>query len=128
MWKYVIAWFPMIVIAIVNGLFREKFLANHFNELRAHQLSTASMIVLFGIYVWIIFKIWAPISSSQAIIIGLIWLVLTVIFEFLFGHYIAGHSWDKLLRDYNILKGRVWVLILIWIAIAPYIIYQIQTK
>ena len=128
MLKYVIAWFPMIVIAIVNGLFREKFLANHFNELRAHQLSTASMIVLFGIYVWIIFKIWVPISSSTAIIIGLIWLVLTVIFEFLFGHYIAGHSWDKLLYDYNILKGRVWVLILIWITIAPYIIYQIQTK
>lgn len=126
MWKYVIAWFPMIIIAIGNGLFREKFLANRLSELQAHQLSTASMIVLFGIYVWILFKIWTPISASQAIIIGLIWLVLTVVFEFLFGHYVAGHSWDKLLHDYNILKGRVWLLVLIWITIAPYIIYQIQ--
>jgi len=128
MWKYILAWFPMIFIAIANGLFREKFLANHLSELRAHQLSTVSMIALFGVYVWILFKIWEPMSTGQAIIIGLIWLVLTVVFEFLFGHYVAGHSWNKLLYDYNILKGRIWILILIWITIAPYIIYQIQIE
>ena len=126
MWKYIIAWFPMIFIAIANGLFREKFLASRLNELQAHQMSTASMIILFGIYVWILFKIWSPMSANQAIFIGLIWLLLTVIFEFLFGHYVAGHSWDKLLNDYNILQGRVWILVLIWISISPYIIYQLQ--
>lgn len=115
----------MIFIAIANGLFRERFLANRLSELQAHQLSTASMIVLFGIYVWIVFRIWTPMSASQAITIGLIWLVLTVIFEFLFGHYVAGHSWDRLLQDYNILEGRVWILVLVWITIAPYIMYHI---
>jgi len=126
MWKYIFAWFPMIFIAIANGLFREKFLASCLNELEAHQASTASMIVLFGMYVWILFKMWSPTSYNQAIFIGLTWLLLTVIFEFLFGHYVAGHSWDKLLHDYNIIQGRVWILVLIWISIAPYIIYQIQ--
>lgn len=126
MWIYILAWFPMVFIAIANGLFREKFLVNHLNELQAHQLSTASMILLFGIYVWILFKIWFPVSDNQVLCIGLIWLLLTVAFEFLFGHYVAGHSWEKLLHDYNILQGRVWVLVLIWITIAPYIIYQMQ--
>ena len=126
MWKYIVAWFPMIFIAIANGLFREKYLASRLNELQAHQVSTASMIVLFGIYVWIVFKLWIPTSASQTVVIGLVWLLLTIIFEFLFGHYVAGHSWEKLLDDYNILQGRVWVLVLIWISIAPYIIYQLQ--
>ncbi len=126
MLKYVLAWFPMIFIAIANGLFREKILKGHLNELHAHQISTVIMMILFGIYVWILFKVWFPASADQAIRIGLIWLLLTVIFEFLFGHYVAGHSWDKLLQDYNILKGRVWILILIWISIAPFTIYQLQ--
>lgn len=126
MWKYILAWFPMIFIAIGNGLLREKFLVKHLNELQAHQMSTASMILLFGIYVWTLFKIFPPISTNQTITIGFVWLVLTVVFEFLFGHYIAGHSWSKLLSDYNIIQGRVWVLVLIWISIAPYIIYKIQ--
>ncbi|SNZ00984.1 hypothetical protein SAMN06265377_2814 [Flagellimonas pacifica] len=126
MWKYIIAWFLMIFVAMANGLFREKFLSNRLTELQAHQISTVSMIVLFGIYVWILFKLWLPTSANQAIIIGVLWLVLTVVFEFLFGHYVVGHSWNKLFHDYNIVQGRVWVLVLIWITISPYIIYQIQ--
>ncbi|MCA0153153.1 hypothetical protein [Winogradskyella vincentii] len=126
MWRYIIAWFPMIIIAIANGLFREKVIRNKLNELQAHQISTATMIVLFGIYVWVLFKILNPSSEIQAIKIGLLWLVLTIIFEFTFGHYVAGHSWNRLFQDYNIFQGRVWVLVLIWITIAPYIIYQLQ--
>lgn len=33
-------------------------------------------------------------------------MILTIIFEFVFGHYIAGHTQGKLLNDYNLLKGR----------------------
>ncbi len=126
MWKYFIAWFPMIILAIVNGFFREKVLVEKLNELQAHQMSTISMILLFGIYVWILFKIWPAESSKQALFIGLLWLMLTVIFEFLFGHYVMGHTWDKLLHDYNILEGRVWILILVWITISPYVINQLK--
>ena len=116
----------MILIAIANGLFREKILVKRLNKLQAHQLSTATMIILLGTYVWVLFKIWGPASAHQAITIGALWLLFTIIFEFLFGHYIAGHPWSKLLNDYNIMKGRVWILVLIWITIIPYLIYQIQ--
>ncbi len=126
MLKYILAWFPLIFMAIANGLFREKILSSRLNELQAHQMSTTTMIVLFAIYVWILFKIWIPTSFNQSIMIGIVWLTLTIIFEFLFGHYVAGHSWDRLLQDYNILKGKVWVLVLIWILIAPYIVYRLQ--
>lgn len=123
---YILAWFPMVLIAIANGLFREKILVNRFSELHAHQLSSAIMILLLGVYIWVLFRIWPPTAASQTLWIGLFWLLLTVTFEFLFGHFIAGHSWDKLLNDYNILRGRVWVLVLAWTAIAPYVVYQLQ--
>ena len=126
MWKYLLAWVPMIFIAIANGLLREKFLANRLKELHAHQASTASLLVLFGVYMWIVFRIWKPESLQQTIHIGLIWLGLTVAFEFLFGHFVAGHSWNRLFNDYNIIEGRVWILVLIWVAVAPYLIYQLQ--
>ena len=126
MWKYLVAWVPMIFIAIANGLFREKYLANRLKELHAHQASTASLLLLFGVYIWIVFRIWKPESQQQALNIGLIWLGLTVTFEFLFGHFVAGHSWSRLFNDYNIFEGRVWILVLVWVAVAPYLIYQLQ--
>ncbi|WP_205783210.1 hypothetical protein [Flagellimonas allohymeniacidonis] len=126
MWKYVLAWLPMVIIAIANGLLRERFIANRIKELYAHQVSTLILILFFGIYIWLVFQMWRPESPQQALNIGLFWLVLTVVFEFLFGHYIAGHTWSKLLEDYNIMAGRVWILVLIWVTIAPYVIYELQ--
>ena len=38
-----------------------------------------------------------------------LWLGMTLAFEFLFGHYIAGKSWSLLLADYNLAAGRLWV-------------------
>lgn len=126
MWKYLLGWVPLIFIAIGNGVFRENFLANHLNELRAHQASTASLVVLFAIYMWVIFRIWKPVSAQQSISIGVVWLILTVAFEFLFGRYVAGHSWTSLLQDYNIFAGRLWVVILVWVVVAPYLFYRFQ--
>jgi hypothetical protein len=126
MWKYLIAWILMIPIAIVNAAFRQKVLAKRLDELQAHQLSTVTGVILFGLYVWALTGIWKLESGRQAILVGLIWLVLTISFEFLFGHFVVGHPWSRLFHDYNILKGRLWVLIPIWITVAPYLFYRLH--
>lgn len=126
MWKYLLAWFPMIPIAIGNGVLRERWYGKHVGSLEAHQISTATAIALFGIYIWLVMRALRPASGRQAIVIGLTWLVLTVAFEFLFGHYVAGHSWQSLLDDYDLLSGRLWVLVLAWLAIAPLLFQGLQ--
>ena len=126
MWKYILAWLPMVFIAIVNELVRERFITNRIKELYAHQVSTFTLMLFFGVYIWLILRLLKPESSQQALNIGLFWLVLTIVFEFLFGHYVAGHSWSKLFEDYNIIAGRVWILVLIWVTLAPYVFYHFQ--
>ncbi|MCP5065804.1 MAG: hypothetical protein GY946_04495, partial [bacterium] len=97
MWKYVLAWFPMVAIAIANGVLRQAWYGKHLGELQAHQISTLTGVVLFGVYIWFVVRVWRPVSATQAIAVGLLWLAMTVAFEFLFGHYVAGHPWDRLL-------------------------------
>jgi len=126
MWKYILAWIPMIPIAIANAALREKVLAGRLDELQAHQASTITALVLFGVYIWAVTGLWKLESAGQALMIGLIWLTLTVAFEFLFGHFVMGHPWIRLFHDYNILKGRLWLLIPLWIAAAPYIFFRLR--
>ena len=126
MWKYALAWVPLVIIAIANGALREGVYGRYISELRAHQLSTVLGVLLFGLYIWALIHYMPPASSKQAISIGLIWLGLTVAFEFIFMHYVAGRSWSVLLHDYNILAGRIWVVVLIWVAVAPYVFYRLQ--
>lgn len=57
--------------------------------------------------------------SEAMIAIGVYWVILTAAFEFAFGHYVVGVSWEKLLADYDILNNRRWVLVLITTLLAP---------
>ena len=124
---YVGCWPGMVVIGILNGIMRENLYGQSMRELSAHQLSTLFGLFLFGLFIWFLTGVRQIESAKQAIIIGVIWLVMTVIFEFVFGHFVIGHTWSKLFQDYNFFQGRVWLLVLIWITIAPYMFFRIRS-
>ncbi|MBN2159606.1 MAG: hypothetical protein JW807_09435 [Spirochaetes bacterium] len=126
--KYIIFWTPMIVIAMINGALRDLTYGKCVGDLAAHQLSTATGMILFGVYIWAIGLRWKLESARQAVIVGIIWLALTVAFEFLFFHYVVGHSWSDLLGAYNILEGNAWVLVPIFITVAPYLSYRFHSR
>jgi hypothetical protein len=123
-YKHLLWWFAFPFIGIFNGILRETTYKKLVGDLLAHQISTATGIFFFGIVFYFIFKKWKIESIKHSILIGLIWLGLTFLFEFGFGHYIMGNSWQKLLHDYNIAEGRVWGLFLVWLVLAPYISYK----
>jgi hypothetical protein len=126
MWKYFLAWFPMVLIAIANGVLRQSWYGEHLAELRAHQVSTLTAAVVLGAYMWAVIRRWRPDSATIAIGIGLMWLLMTVCFEFLFGHFVAGHSWERLLHDYDFSAGRLWLLLLAWVMAAPYLFFRLR--
>ena len=115
----------MLFIAVLNGTARDLWYRKYVGELAAHQISTVSLIIFLGLYNAFVIKKLPPASGRQAIYIGLFWLILTLMFEFGFGR-LRGNSWTKLLGDYNILKGRLWILIPIWTTIAPYFFFKIK--
>jgi len=80
MFRYVLAWFPMLAIAVANGAFRQVALERVMPELRAHQVSTVIGSGLIGAFVWLLVRLWPPSSGAEALAIGLVWLVLTVAF------------------------------------------------
>ncbi|WP_273437239.1 hypothetical protein [Sedimenticola selenatireducens] len=122
--RHIFFWFVLMLVAIGNGLLREATYGKRVTELAAHQISTLTGILFTGLAVWVFSRIWPLKSLTHVWMVGLSWLLLTLIFEFSFGHYVAGHSWARLLQDYNLLAGRVWVVFLLWVAIMPYIFYK----
>ena len=127
LWKYTLLWFGLPVLAILNAVIRDLFYKKALGELLAHQVSTISLIVLIGIYAWLFGFVWRLQFTGQALIIGLIWAALTIAFEFIFGHFVMKHAWAELFHDYNILEGRIWLLIPLWTALAPFTIFKLQS-
>jgi len=63
---------PMVVIAVANGAVREAWYGRHVTELRAHQISTGSGLLLLGAYIWVVIRLWPPESPMEALAVGLI--------------------------------------------------------
>jgi len=126
--KYILVWFVLAIVANINGIIRNEVYKDALGDLRAHQLSTLTLIILFGLVIWGFTRLWKITSAQQAWTIGFLWLGMTILFEFIFGHFVIGHPWSKLLHDYNIFHGRTWILVLVWTTIAPYIFYKLSVK
>jgi hypothetical protein len=57
-------------------------------------------------------------------LVGRRWV--TTVFEFCFGHYVVGDSCADLLRDYNVLKCRMWGMFILWVDSLAYVFYEIE--
>ena len=122
-------WFLFMLCAILNAILRNTVYKPILGDLRAHQVSTIIFIAIILIVTSLIFR-YAKITltTQETIIIGTLWLLFTIGFEFLAGHYAFGNSWEKLFADYNILKGRIWVLVLLTLFFSPYLTNKILLK
>jgi hypothetical protein len=119
--RALLVWLGLLALAIVNGGVREALIIPRTGELAGHAISTISLCVLILALAWLTIGWIAPASSRDAWQIGGLWVALVLAFEFLAGHYLFGTPWNELLADYNIMRGRIWPLVLVTTFVAPYL-------
>ena len=112
-------WCVLLVIASINGAVREVLLIPRAGELVGRIISTLLLSSFIAILAWLTILWIAPGTSGEAWFVGVVWVLLTLAFEFVAGHYLFHNSWSSLLADYNILRGRIWILVLITTLLAP---------
>jgi len=120
--RVIVVWIGLAVAMIVQGTVRELLVAPTLGALRAHQLSclTGSLIVILGSALtlgWL----GAVRNVPLQLRIGGAWLTFTIVFEFVFGHFVVGHAWQRLLADYDVTEGRLWSLVLVATFLGPLI-------
>ncbi len=122
--RTVLVWFALLVLAILNGGFREAVLLPHLGRGAAQAVSTIMLSLLILALGWIAMPWIGPRTLQEAWTIGVIWVGLTLAFEFLAGHYIFGKPWPELLADYNLFAGRIWVMVLIVTLMTPIVAFM----
>ncbi|TKJ30834.1 hypothetical protein CEE39_07865 [bacterium (candidate division B38) B3_B38] len=115
-------WLIAVVVAIGNGYVGDTYIAARLGEYGGHAYKTVVLVVVIFVMGWLYARRTQGAEwFGAALGAGLLWLGLTIIFEFIFGHYVVGHSWDTLLADYRIWQGRLWALVLFFELVSPLI-------
>jgi hypothetical protein len=121
----IVYWLPLPFIATANGMLREFVTKKYMSELAANQVSVGTAIILFFIYCLIVKDKIGLSSLNDALLCGAVWIVMTVIFEFGLG-FVSGKPVDLILAEYNIFKGRLWPLVLLFTGLMPLIMYKLK--
>lgn len=120
-WKSVLIWFVLMLLAIGNGTVRVKLIIPYTGLTAGLAISTVMLCALILLATWTSIGWIGPHDAQRAWAVGLLWLAMTFGFEFGAGHFLFKKPWSELLFDYNIAQGRLWVLVPIITALAPWL-------
>lgn len=125
--RAVIIWFALLVVAFVAATLRTALLEPRVGEQTAHVAGTLVVVAAFIGVIWLSAPWVVPeLARSELLTLGLSWTLATVAFEFGFGHYVMGHPWSRLLADYDLSAGRIWVLVLLTLLLMPLVAGELQ--
>jgi len=117
--RILVTWLVVAVAMIANGIFRETVLVQLLGRPGAEPVSIALGIIVMLLATRPFLVRWASPDPKGLVRIGSIWLAMTLVFEFTFGHYVDGQSWAEIGRAYRVWDGEMWPVALLTILFAP---------
>jgi hypothetical protein len=124
---WLVAWTGCVPLAFVNGIVRDAVVVERLGELRAHQMATGTLVTALGAYVLLLERRRPLPDSGAALRVGMAWASCTVLFEVGLGR-VRGLPWSRILADYDLSAGRVWILVPLTTLIAPVVARTLRKR
>ncbi len=105
---------------------RDILLAPHVGHFRSNQIGvfTGSIIILV---IAVVFVRWIGATRpAHLLLVGFLWLALTLTFEILFGRFVVGASWERIAADYNVLEGGLLPFGMLVLLLSPLIAWKVR--
>lgn len=118
---------PVIVIAvIINGVIRENLIVPIIGTELALPFSGILLAALVFLVTLMLVSFIGSSEQKTYILVGLIWVVFTLSFEFLFGYFIVGKPWQEIMQVFNIQKGDLFIVVLFITAASPLLAAKVR--
>ncbi len=126
-WRRAIAvWLALIGAEMIHGLVRSIVLMPRVGDKRARQIGvfTGSLVNLGVTHLCIQ---WIGAKTIRALLgIGVVWVVLTIVFEVTFGRLVMRSSWERIRSDYDLAHGGLLPIGLVALAGSPLVAARLR--
>jgi hypothetical protein len=121
-------WLLVMAVEFLHGTARYLFLRPYVGDFRSGQIGifTGTPLILLVVYFcepWMRFR-----SNAERWRAGLLWLVLTLAFEFLFGHFLMHRSSESIWSEYNLMRGGLMPIGLLLFVFSPWIAKWLRSQ
>jgi hypothetical protein len=122
-WMRIIGtWLVLALAMTFNGIFRETVLRRTMTGRGADIASAMLGIVIIIGVTWLLFPPLGGLPVTMLLEISVVLVALTVGFEFAVGRWVDRQSWEALLENYAIWRGHLWPIVLLTLALTPFIV------
>lgn len=119
--QYILGWIGLPFVAMLNGVLRELTYTKAVGATTAHQISAVMLSLIICVYVMLFNTRVHLKNTREALLAGFIWMVLTVMFEFVLSSALGVPLLEQFSR-YNIFSGNLWVLVPVTVLVAPVVL------
>lgn len=120
--RFFVTWFSMAVAMSANGVLRELVLKRFFALRTSNVMSAIIGVMLIALITRTGFRPFNAVTSTTTLLSTSAALVIcTVVFESALGLLIDHKSWSEIAAHYNLWRGELWPLVLLFLALTPFI-------
>ena len=113
-------WLIIIFAESIHGTLRQMFLAPIVGDFTARRIAFfVGVLLIFSIAYFCIRWIRAE-YTKQLFAVGLLWMILTALFEFGLGRFVLNYSTERMLEDYDLSHGGLMAFGLAFMVFAPF--------
>lgn len=121
--KAVWVWFLFLLLAVLNGLARETVYIPTWGGLWGRVAGTAILIVAMLIVTAVFLRRNAALLTRVRLVeVGLLWLGLSLFFEFAVSRWVMEEPWQMIVAHYDVTAGRLRVLVRLVELAAPVVL------
>lgn len=118
-------WLAIIAAETMNGAIREVIITPVVGGSVAKSISFGTAILLITAITFFCVRWISASNVAELISVGVLWALLTLVFEIAISRGVAGLSWNQVLADFNPFIGGLMSLGLIFLVFIPLISYRI---
>ena len=119
-------WLVIILAAIANGAFRDNILAPELGAVTALPVSGILLSLVIVALSWLSVPLLGRHDTLTWLAVGLLWVILTLTFEFSFGYFIAGLSLQEIIQVFDLSSGNLFLLALLTAGLSPRFAAQLR--
>lgn len=126
--KALAVWFVMVLVAIANGLLREKILNVYLGESMALPVSGALLSILILLIIYLAMNLFKDQNRLAYFALGVFWVGLTLMFEYGFGYFVRGIGLREISQVFNVFSGNLFTLVIMVTLFGPQLIARYKSQ
>ena len=119
-------WLVIIFAESVHGTLRQLFLAPLTGDFTARRIAFFVGMALIFLIAYLYIRWIRAENAKQLFAVGLMWAILTLLFEFGLGIFVLNYSWERVKEDYDASRGGLMGFGIVFMAPTPYLAARIR--